>query len=91
MANPNVILQWNCDGLRGKRSELDLMIAQYSPAVICLQEVKLPLDYERLIKDKKPLPFSVVFNGYTPYFKCIETGANGIAIYVKKHSFPYPS
>ena len=90
MANPNVVLQWNCDGLRGRRSELDLMIAKYSPAVICLQEVKLPLDYERLIKDKKPLPYSVVFNGYTPYFKCVETGANGVAIYVKNTIFHTP-
>ena len=90
MANPNVILQWNCDGMRGKRSELDILVSKYSPAVICLQETKLPIDYERLIKDKKPLPYSVVFNGYTPYFKCIETGANGIAIYVKNTVFHTP-
>ena len=83
MANPNVILQWNCRGLKDKREELELMIAEYSPAVICLQETLLSSNIEQSQKDNKPLPGFTAFRGYTPYFKCIESGKNGVAIYVK--------
>ena len=44
MANPNVILQWNCCGLLDKRVDLELLISDHSPAVICLQETLLPKD-----------------------------------------------
>ena len=32
------LLQWNCRGFRANRSDIDLLITRYSPAVICLQE-----------------------------------------------------
>jgi len=32
------IVQWNCRGLRANFDELQLLIQQYNPAVICLQE-----------------------------------------------------
>ena len=83
MANPNVILQWNCNGLKGNRIELEILIAEYSPAVICLQETMLNPDVERTQKDVNSLPSYVKFKGYTGYFKCISSGHNGIAIYVK--------
>ena len=83
MANPNVILQWNCDGLKNSRIELELLIAEYSPAVICLQETKLSVEVERCQNDTSRLPSHVKFKGYTPYFKCIPSGQNGLAIYVK--------
>ena len=83
MANSNVILQWNCRGLQGNRIELELLIAQYSPAVICLQETNLDPSIEKCQKDNNPLPSSVQFRGYKAYFKCIPSGRNGVAIYVK--------
>ena len=83
MANPNVILQWNCRGLKDKREELELLIAQYKPAVICLQETLLNPDIEKLQQGNKTLPSFVNFKGYKSYFKCIESGRNGVAIYVK--------
>ena len=83
MANRNVILQWNCRGLKDKRHELDLLIAEYSPAVICLQETLLSSNVEKCQKDNKPLPSFTQIRGYKSYFRCIETGKNGVAIYVK--------
>ena len=83
MANPNVILQWNCNGLKGNRLELEVLIAEYSPAVICLQETRLNTEVEKAQKDVNSLPSFVKFRGYTSYFKCIPSGHNGLAIYVK--------
>ena len=90
MANPNVILQWNCDGLKSKRLELELLISKYSPAVICLQETLLHPDIEKCQNDTSNLPSVVQFKGYKAYFKCIESGRNGLAIYVKNSVFHTP-
>ena len=83
MANPNVILQWNCNGLKGNRLELEILIAEFSPAVICLQETRLNTDVEKAQKDVNSLPSFVKFRGYTGYFKCIPSGHNGLAIYLR--------
>ena len=85
MANPNVILQWNINGLRGNRIELNKLIEDYSPAIICLQETKLPLEFETC--DKENPPPSVHIGGYVPYFRCIPSGQNGVAIYVRNNIF----
>ena len=45
-ANNNVILQWNCYGLLNKRVYLEILISDFSPAVICLQETLLPKEIE---------------------------------------------
>ena len=39
--NNNVIIQWNCRGLRANIDELNILIQLYNPAAICLQEIKL--------------------------------------------------
>ena len=83
MANPNLVLQWNCNGLQSKYNDLSVMVAKYKPAIICLQEIKLKPEIERSQKDNKTLPYSVMFQGYVPYFRCIQTGQNGVAIYVQ--------
>ena len=87
MANPIVILQWNCDGLKAKRLELDTLIAEYSPRVICLQETMLDPSIERSQNDPSKLPSFVKIKGYKAYFKCIPSGRNGLAIYVKNNTF----
>ncbi|XP_038107432.1 uncharacterized protein LOC119766604 [Culex quinquefasciatus] len=43
-------IQWNVSGLRTHRSELQLLLAKYQPALVCLhetnaQELKVPTDY----------------------------------------------
>lgn len=43
-------IQWNVSGLRTHRSELQLLLAKYQPALVCLhetnaQELKVPADY----------------------------------------------
>ena len=85
MANPNVILQWNCCGLLDKRVDLELLISDYSPAMICLQETLLPKDVEN--KKENELNSKYKFKGYKGYFKCINSGRNGVAIYVKKNLY----
>ena len=81
--NRNIILQWNCQGLKSKREQLDYLISKHHPAVICLQETMLPPEIEELYKNDKPLPSYLNIKGYTPYFKCRFTGRNGVAIYVR--------
>ena len=39
-----VLLQWNCCGFRANKHELDLLISENSPSVICLQETFMPKD-----------------------------------------------
>ena len=34
----NTIIQWNCRGLRANYDEFQLLLNDYDPAVICLQE-----------------------------------------------------
>ena len=91
MANKNVILQWNCNGLKGNIIELELLIAQYIPLVICLQETLLDPRIEQCQNDSATLPhFFVNFKEYKGYFKCTPSGRNGIAIYVKNSIFHSP-
>ena len=56
MANSNVILQWNCNGLKSNRIELEILMAEYKPAVICLQETLLDPTIENLQNDITSLP-----------------------------------
>ena len=37
----NTIIQWNCRGLRANYDELHLLLNDYDPAGICLQETYL--------------------------------------------------
>ena len=37
----NTIIQWNCRGLRANNDELQLLLNDYDPAVVCLQETYL--------------------------------------------------
>ena len=37
----NTIIQWNCRGLRANNDELQLLLNDYDPAVVCLQETHL--------------------------------------------------
>ena len=85
MANPNVILQWNCRGLLSNRIELENLISEFSPAVICLQETLLDPSIQNNQNNENNLPSFVKFKNYKGYFKCINSGRNGVAIYVKNN------
>ena len=37
----NTIIQWNCRGLRANYDELQLLLNDHDPAVVCLQETYL--------------------------------------------------
>ena len=59
MANNNVILQWNCRGLKSKRLELETLIAKYSPAVVCVQETLLHPNIETNQNNDHLIPFLI--------------------------------
>ena len=42
------IMQWNCRGLYHHFEQLKLLLQQYNPAVLCLQETKLKAEQEIL-------------------------------------------
>ena len=73
-----------------KREDLELLIAKYAPLVICLQETFLSKEIEINQNNKDKLPSKLNFKGYKPYFKCIDSGRNGIAIYVKNGVWHHP-
>ena len=65
------ILQWNCRGLRSNRENLELLMNQYSPLAICLQETKLGL------------AITPTFKYYSTYYNNTESGQGGVALMVK--------
>ena len=67
----NYIIQWNCRGLRSNREDIELLIAKYSPAAICLQETFLKTNQ---------LP---TFKYYSAYYKSHVSGHGGVCILVK--------
>ena len=50
----NTIIQWNCRGLRANYDELQLLLNDYDPAVVCLQEtyLKEPNNFTDDVNDK---------------------------------------
>ena len=77
MAGDNKIIQWNCNGLRGHRVELELLLSNYSPSIVCLQETKLTPDKEN----------GMTFKGYVTYYKSNQSGNGGVGILVKNEVF----
>ena len=55
------VLQWNCRGLRPNYEEVQLLIQNYAPTVICLQEIKL-----------KPNN-NITFRNYVISQKCLDS------------------
>src|SRR5215469_2632770 len=56
------VLQWNCRGFRSNFEELKLLIREYDPACICLQELILGVNYPFLLP-----PISVI--SYTSHHR----------------------
>ena len=91
MANNKVVLQWNCRGLKTNRNDLDLLIKDHNnPAVLCLQETMLDPSIEKDQNNPELLPSFVKIRNYKGYYKCIDSGKNGIAIFVHNRIFHSP-
>ena len=71
--NRTYIITWNCESLRAKKHELDILIAEKNPVAICLQDTRLNEVDEDYFK----------ISGYTAYFNSFGTSPSGVAIYVK--------
>src|SRR5215831_13384717 len=48
---PHTILQWNCRGIRPNIDEIHILIQNFNPAVICLQETLLTADHSFSIRN----------------------------------------
>ena len=68
------IITWNCEGLHSKEEQLSgSLIPLFNPVAILLQDTRLTKERQADYK----------FEGYTPYFKSIDSRASGVAIFVK--------
>ena len=67
----NYITQWNCRGLRSNREDIELLISEYSPAAICLQETLLTPHQTQTFKHS------------SAYYKSGIHGHGGVCILVK--------
>ena len=38
--NTNKIIQWNCDGFYSHHEDFQLLLKEYNPYIICIQETK---------------------------------------------------
>lgn len=79
----NFILQWNCNGYFSKLNNLKILIQQFYPCIICIQE-------SRLIPKNK-----VSLNTYTAYrhdyiSRNHYTGSNGVITLVHKSLYSSP-
>ena len=74
------VLQWNCRGFRSNFEELKLLIREYDPACICLQELILGVNYPFLLP-----PTSYI--SYTSHHRGINgRGGAGLLIRNSLHS-----
>ena len=53
MSKPDKILQWNVNGWRGKLTQIQSLLTNYSPEILALQETKLNYDSKISIKNFK--------------------------------------
>ena len=65
------VFQWNCRGLRGSREEVELLIDEFSPAALCLQETMLKQGNEQ------------TFKNHHAYYCSTLSGSGGVALLVK--------
>ena len=77
MSPPSILVQWNCEGIRPKRDQLQEIIQEKNPLCLCLQETKLPQGSD----------FSV--NGFKSFLKNFEVpeengnAHGGVGIWVR--------
>ena len=69
----HTIIHWNCQGLRARREEIELLINKYSPVVICLQETRLTPEIES----------RQTFRGYQTYYKSNPSNMGGVGLIIK--------
>ena len=81
MAKQNSIIQWNIRSLKiNYTAGLAVLLNNFDPTIVCLQETKLPADYNNI-------PGTTI-SGYTSFHQ-IHTGGNiacgGNSIYIKNN------
>ena len=85
------IIQWNCRGLRHKRHEIEIIMQQHSPAVICLQETLLfkkkdPNEHNQRTNNE----YHQSFKNYKCYYSSTESGHGGVGILIKDNFLHSP-
>ena len=68
------IIQWNCRGLKANYDEISLLLQQYSPIALCLQET--------FLKDTDKVSFRR-FSIYSTYSNNVDRASGGASIVVR--------
>ena len=71
----NKTLQWNCRGIQANYEELLLLLNEYNPKVVCLQET--------FLKDKNQLNVKHIQSN-NPLYKDGHRASRGVSILVRK-------
>ena len=70
-------MQWNCQGLRAKYEELKILIHEFSPVIVCLQETMLD------INTPCPREFTAYRTPFNP-----QVGSHGGSLLYVRHDVP---
>lgn len=93
----NSLLQWNCRGLKTNREELKLLINEYKPLCICLQETMLKtndkiqlnnfsLERKDQTGNRAHGGVAIFINNHTPYTAInLQTNLQAVAVRLKLH------
>ena len=74
------MIQWNIRGLKANYSAgLALLLSSIAPAVVCLQETKLPADYKDILGTKIP-----DYSSFHQIYPGGDIACGGNSIYIKK-------
>ena len=60
--NDNKIIQWNCDGFYSHNEDFKLILNEYNPYIICIQETKFKYDHKPILNNYKPFYHNVYSN-----------------------------
>ena len=51
--NANKIIQWNCDGFYSHHEDFKLLVNEYKPYIICIQETKFKFNHKPILNNYK--------------------------------------
>lgn len=74
IVNPNKIIQWNCDGFYSHHEDFKLLLNEYEPYIICLQETKFKFNHKPKL------------NNYKSYYRNVDSttvAKGGVITYIK--------
>src|SRR5215469_11722235 len=77
------VLQWNCHGFRPHFEKFKLLIREYDPACICLQELILGVNYPFLLPPTSYISYTSHHRGNNGAGLFVRNSLRSVAILVK--------